>query len=198
MHIKEVLDIIGLIAFTVSGLLVAKKHNLDLLGVFFLSFFTALGGGFIRDIAVNEIPFIFKEDYPLITVLATIFVFHFVLKNVSKPILKNTLFMSDTLGLVLFSISGAMVAIQHDLNLTGVILLAFLTAAGGGIIRDIIVNEVPFVFKEDFYGSIAIIIAIALYFINDFSTTTLSIIFFLGIILRIIVVKLNFNLPKLL
>jgi uncharacterized membrane protein YeiH len=191
------LDIIGIIAFTISGYLIAKRHNLDILGVFIVSFFTALGGGFIRDLSVNEIPFIFKETYPLITVLLTIFIFSFISKYSTKPTLKNILFISDSLGLITFSMSGAMIAINHNLNITGVILLAFLTAAGGGIIRDIFVNTVPFVFVEDFYGSVAIIIAIIMYFVGSFNLTSLTIIFFFGLLIRLLAVKYNIKLPKL-
>lgn len=193
----EILDIIGLIAFTISGYMIAQKHNLDLLGVFIVSFFTALGGGFIRDISVNEIPFIFKETYPLLTVLFTIIIFKFISNLSEQKHFKKILFFSDTIGLVTFSITGAMVAINHDLNITGVILLAFLTAAGGGIIRDLFVNTVPFVFKEDFYGSIAILIAVALYFIDDKSPLTIITIFILGIIIRLVAVKYKFELPKI-
>ena len=193
----EILDIVGLIAFTISGFLVAKKHNLDWLGVFIVSFFTALGGGFIRDLSVNEIPFIFRETYPLITVVITLFVFGFIFKDASKPFLKNILLISDTIGLVTFSITGTMVAMSHDLNITGAIMLAFLTAAGGGIIRDVFVNTVPFVFQEDFYGSIAIIIGISLFLIGSTSTPVLTTIFVLGVGMRLAVVKFNINLPKL-
>jgi len=99
---------------------------------------------------------------------------------------------------VSFSISGALVALEVGYNLTGIMALSFLTAVGGGITRDVIINEVPFVFKTGFYGSIALLIGFTIFtvsllnFVNYF---TLTLIFFAGVFLRLIAYYKNWSLP---
>ena len=82
-----------------------------------------------------------------------------------------------------------MIAVESQLNLTGVLALSFITAVGGGIIRDVIINEIPFVLKTGFYGTIALLIGIILYSLNRYGIMdiyTLSIVFILGVILRLV------------
>jgi uncharacterized membrane protein YeiH len=195
----EIADIIGIIAFSMSGFLVAARNHLDLLGVLLATFLTALGGGIMRDITVHQLPFTFTHNYPTIIVLIVlllliVFKFHEKESFENKPLF----ILSDSIGLISFSITGALIAIEHHLNLPGVLALAFLTAVGGGITRDVIINEVPFVLKTGFYGTIALLIGVIIYtldyfdFVNFYSLTTL---FFLALILRLIAVKHRWSIP---
>jgi len=82
-----------------------------------------------------------------------------------------------------------LIALEHDLNLTGVLALSFITAVGGGIMRDVIINEIPFVLKTGFYGTIALLIGVILYILNAYHLMdiyTLSIVFVSGVILRLV------------
>jgi uncharacterized membrane protein YeiH len=112
----------------------------------------------------------------------------------SKPLF----ILSDSIGLISFSITGALIAIEHNLNLTGVIALSFLTAVGGGIARDVIINEIPFVFKTGFYGTLSILVAISLYVLNYFEFITfytLFIVFIIGVTLRVVAFYKKWSIP---
>ncbi|MFT7878968.1 MAG: TRIC cation channel family protein [Sulfurimonas sp.] len=195
----EVAEYIGIIAFTMSGFFVAVRSRLDLLGVLVSVFLTAFGGGIIRDIVVDQTPYTFTHAAPGVMVLGMmtlmiIFKFH------KRESIENRLLfiISDSIGLISFSITGALVAMENALNLTGVLALAFVTAVGGGITRDVIINEVPFVFKTGFYGTIALLIAMVLYGLDLFGVLnlyTLSLLFAAGVVLRIVAYQKKWSIP---
>lgn len=195
----EIAEYIGIIAFSMSGFFVAIKNRLDLLGVLIATFLTALGGGIMRDVTLNKVPFTFSHNYPaliVISVLALLIIFKFHKRNSIEN--KALFILSDSIGLVSFSISGALIAIQSSFNLTGIIAMAFLTAVGGGITRDIIINEVPFVLKTGFYGTVSILIAIILYTLNSLHVSTytnISILFFAALALRLIAYYAKWSIP---
>lgn len=194
-------DIIGIIAFSISGFLIAIKNDLDILGILIASALTALGGGIIRDAILSSAPFAFTSLYPALTLLTTIFL-AYIFKLYKKPsIEKKWIFVvSDTIGLVAFSITGALLAINSEFNFFGVVILSFITAVGGGVTRDIMINEVPTVLVSDFYGSIAVIVALLLGVVQLFDVlnevSIISIAIF-SIALRLVAYKKEWHLPKL-
>lgn len=194
-------DIIGIIAFSISGFLVAIKNNLDILGIVISSSLTALGGGIIRDAILSKAPFAFTSIYPVVTlsiVIATIFIFKIYKKDSIER--KLIFVISDTIGLVAFSITGALLAIGAEFNFFGIIILSFITAVGGGVTRDIMINQVPAVLVSDFYGSIAIIVAIflailnSLHLLNEYSIVSIAI---FSILLRLLAYQKKWHLPRL-
>lgn len=195
----ELAEYIGIIAFTMSGFFVAVRNNLDLLGVLIATFLTALGGGIIRDITVNKVPFTFSHTYPaliviLVMLLLIIFKFHKRNSLENKPLF----ILSDSIGLVSFSISGALIALDVGYNLAGVIAMSFITAVGGGIARDVIINEVPFVLKTGFYGTISILVAIVLYLLhmqNLIDFTVIAILFAAALSLRLFAYYKKWSIP---
>lgn len=194
-------DILGIAAFSISGFLVAIKNNLDILGILIASTLTALGGGIIRDAILSIPPFAFAAIHPAITLsisVALAFIFKIYKKD---DIERKWIFViSDTVGLVAFSIAGALMAINAHFNFFGIIILSFITAVGGGVARDIMINQVPSVLISDFYGSIAIIVAILLGIlnifgaINEFSIVTIAL---FSIALRLIAYNKEWHLPKI-
>jgi uncharacterized membrane protein YeiH len=195
----EVADYIGIIAFSMSGFFVATRSHLDLLGILIATFLTALGGGIIRDTIINEIPYTFSHNYPALIVISVI-ILMILFKFHKKASIENKLLfiLSDSIGLISFSISGALIALSHDLNLTAVLTLSFITAVGGGIARDVIINEVPFVFKTGFYGTISLLIAMMLYLLNMvemISTYSLITVFIFGVTLRLISFYRKWSIP---
>ena len=194
-------DILGIIAFTLSGFLVGARNKLDILGLIIAASLTALGGGIVRDTILSVTPFAFKTLYPATALLVVIF-FSFVLKiHRFDSIEKRWLFViSDTIGLVAFSITGALLAINAGYNFFGVIILSFITAMGGGVIRDILINQVPAVLISDFYGSISVIVSILLLllhvsgFLNE---TAILIVAIFSITLRLIAYKYKWQLPQI-
>jgi uncharacterized membrane protein YeiH len=195
----ELAEYIGIIAFAMSGFFVAARNRLDLLGVLIATFLTALGGGIIRDITVDKVPFTFSHTYPaliVITVLVLLIVFKFHKRNSLEN--KPLFILSDSIGLVSFSISGALIAIDVSFNLTGVIAMAFITAVGGGIARDVIINEVPFVLKTGFYGTVSILIALILYILHleDWiNFTAISALFVVALGLRLLAYYRKWSVP---
>jgi uncharacterized membrane protein YeiH len=194
-------DIMGIIAFSISGFLIAIKNNLDILGILIASTLTALGGGIIRDAILSSAPFAFTSLYPASTLIVTIFLVYILKIYKKDSIEQKWLFViSDTIGLVAFSITGALLAINADYNFFGVVILSFITAVGGGVTRDIMINQVPSVLISDFYGSIAIIIALILGVlelfdaINEFSIIVTAL---FSIALRLLAYKKEWHLPRL-
>ena len=201
MDIFLLTDILGIIAFSLSGFLVGVRNRLDLLGIVIAASLTALGGGIIRDALLHRTPFAFSEYYPATTVVIVILIaFAFQSLRSDKIEHKWLFVVSDTVGLVAFSITGALLAINAEYNVFGVIILSFLTAVGGGVTRDIMINKVPAVLVSDFYGSIALIVALmlaALNYLNLMSDLAIMAVALLTILLRLVAYKQEWHLPKM-
>jgi uncharacterized membrane protein YeiH len=195
----EIAEYIGIVAFAISGFFVAVRSRLDFLGVLVSVFLTALGGGIIRDVIVDRRPYTFTHDMPVYIILAVmllliLFRFHKRGSIENRPYF----ILSDSIGLISFSITGAMIAMENGLNLTGVLVLSFITAVGGGITRDVIINEVPFVFKTGFYGTISLLIALGIYLLEIFdamSLYTILALFTAGVILRLVAYYKKWSIP---
>ena len=201
MSALEIADIIGIISFTISGFLIAVHMKMDILGIFISAFLTAFGGGMIRDVIANQTPYIFTHNLPIILVISTlIFSIVFKLHRITDLEGKTAFVVTDTIGLVSFAISGAIIAINADFNYIGIILVSLLTAIGGGTLRDIVINRIPAVLMSDFYGAIAIIIGfiiIALDYFGQVNKITLLITFAFGIALRLFAYYKKWHLPTL-
>ena len=201
LEVLEVAEIVGILSFALSGFFVASSAKLDLLGIFIASFLTALGGGVIRDIIADKTLYAFTNNIAsalvvMVVVAGVIFKLHRY-----NTIEKNRYFLlADTLGLVSFAISGALVGLEAEFNFSGVVLLSLITAVGGGVLRDMLINEVPFILTSEFYGTVAIVVGMMIYlldrlgFLSFISITTL---FFLGVLLRLTAVKRGWHLPRL-
>ena len=197
----EAAEYIGIIAFAMSGFFIATRNKLDFLGVLISVFLTALGGGIIRDVIVNKTPYTFTHNTPaliIVAVMTLLLIFRF---NKKESIENKPLFiLSDSIGLISFSITGALIALEHNLNLTGVLTLSFITAVGGGIMRDVIINEIPFVLKTGFYGTIALLIGSILFVLDSYEMVnlyTLSMVFVLGVMLRLVAYYKKWAIPMM-
>ena len=190
MSALEIADIIGVICFALSGFLIAVHYKLDILGVFISSFLTALGGGMIRDVLADKTPYVFTNNLPVVLVVATVLIaLLFKLHKIDDLEGKTAFIISDAVGLVSFSITGSIVAIQNEFNFLGVLILAFLTAVGGGTIRDILINRVPSILVSEFYATVALIIATIIFTLELFELRnlfTMMVVFIFGVILRLL------------
>ncbi len=201
MSALEIADIIGIICFALSGFLIAVHYKLDILGVFISSFLTALGGGMIRDVLADRTPYVFTTNLPVILVVTTVLIaLLFKLHKTDDLEGKTAFIVSDAIGLVSFSITGSIVAIQNDFNFLGVLILSFLTAVGGGTIRDILINRVPSILVSEFYATVALIIASIIYILELLHLRSLPIlmgVFIFGVALRLLAYYRNWHLPTL-
>lgn len=197
----EIADIIGIISFALSGFLIAIHYKLDILGIFISAFLTALGGGVIRDVIANKTPYVLNNNLPITLVITTLLIsLVFKLHKITNLEGKTTFIISDAIGLASFAITGALIAIETQFNFLGVLMLAFLTAVGGGTLRDILINKVPSILVSEFYGSVAIIVGLLTYFLHLIHQTTLlnlTLLFIFGVSLRLIAYYKKWHLPKL-
>ena len=199
MNTTDFIQIIGTAAFAISGYLVGYNKRLDVLGVVITALLTAVGGGMIRDGLVGRIPQVFLQTDALIVVFATLAIPWLIrVQRYRSTYLAAAFIIADAIGLAAFSITGAQIGMALQLNLFGVISLAFVTAVGGGIARDILVNDVPMILRTDLYGSVAILIGGLIYlfghlgWINIF---TLNLLFAGGLLFRLTAYRFHWQLP---
>jgi uncharacterized membrane protein YeiH len=152
----HILDIFGTFIFAVSGAFRAARHQLDLLGVLVLAVATGVGGGIIRDLTLGSTPpAAFKDEtYLAACLLGGLAVF--VAANRIAPHW-DAVMAADAVGLSVFAAIGAAKAEHYGLGAIGVVMMAAVTATGGGVIRDVLVRRIPAVLKADFYASAALL-----------------------------------------
>ncbi len=201
ISLMDIIEYIGIVAFALSGFYMATKHRLDLLGVFISSFLTALGGGITRDTLANKAPYTFTHIAPGTTVLIVLFIaILFRLHKYSKLEKKFIFIASDALGLVSFSITSSMVGIEVGFGYFGIVALGFITAVGGGVARDILLNEVPILLSTGLYGTISLVVGTMVFFCNEYQLLnpyTIIFILVFGTIFRLIAYYRNWHLPIL-
>ena len=194
-----ILDLFGTMAFAVTGAFKAIEHKADIVGIIILATITGVAGGTIRDVILGkELPnSLIDPSYVIITVVSAIVIFllHSKMKKHWNVFLKF-----DAIGLGVFTVIGATFAYNlFGMNFLVIILSGMLTGIGGGILRDIFVNQTPIVFVKELYASASFIGAISFYFtlvITDeiYAATIIGIALTTG--LRLIAMKYNWNLPK--
>lgn len=201
MSALEIADIIGIISFALSGFLIAVHYKLDILGIFISAFLTALGGGIIRDVIANKTPYVLDKNLPILLVIATVVIsLIFKLHKITNLESKTAFIISDAIGLVSFAITGSLIGIEAQFNFFGVLMLAFLTAVGGGTLRDVLINKVPSILVSEFYGTVAIIVGLITYILHLFDQINLfhlTLLFLAGVSLRLFAFYKKWHLPKL-
>ena len=159
-----VLDLFGTMAFAVTGAFKAIEHKADIVGILILATITGVAGGTIRDIVMGNFPpnSIMDPSYVIITIVTGIILF-FLYSRLKKH--WNVFLKFDAIGLGVFTIIGATFAYQaFGLNFLAIVLAGMLTAVGGGILRDVFVNEVPIVFVKELYASASFVGILVFYF----------------------------------
>jgi len=198
MTLLYLLDLLGTIAFAISGALAGVRKDMDLYGISVLSLVTAVGGGTIRDLLVGRIPpFIFRDyNYIVLSLLSALVVFFFY-RKVERGY--NTLLIMDALGLGVFTVIGVKVGIDYNIGYIGSIFMGVMTGTVGGMIRDILQGEIPLVLKKEVYASASIIGGVVFLILfkslgeNYLTIITAILVVFL---LRLLAIWKNWNLPK--
>jgi uncharacterized membrane protein YeiH len=154
--ILYIAGLLGVAVFAVSGALSAGRKNFDLLGVAVIAFVTAVGGGTIRDLLLDQNPIFWIRDTTYLYVVLGASAATLVYVRFTKPP-QLSLLIADALGLALFTIGGAQIAEAQGLPAIIVIFMATLTGAMGGVIRDILCGEIPMLLRPgELYATIAI------------------------------------------
>lgn len=198
LSIITVLDLLGTLAFAISGIRLASGKNIDWFGAYVIGLITAIGGGTTRDLILDVIPFWLEDIKYLITTAFALLVL-IILKNRLFR-WKNTLFIFDAIGLGLFTVTGLIKSLAFGLPIWASVIMGVVTGALGGVIRDIIINEVPLLFRKDLYAIASIMGGIMYYICDQFEVLIpyQEIIAVLTvIIIRIIAIKFHLQLPKL-
>jgi len=146
----KTIEILGIIAFALTGIYAAKKKGMDIIGVYSLAMVTALGGGSLRDIILNRHPLFWIEHYEYALLLLVLAIVSAMAAQdiFEKKGLVNIVLALDALGLGSFSASGASLADQLGCALFVSSLLGVITGVFGGVMRDIVCNEIPYVFQR--------------------------------------------------
>lgn len=146
----DIIDYLGTFAFAISGIRIASKNNFDLFGAFIVGLVTATGGGTLRDLMLRLTPFWMTQcSYFIITGLALVY-FCFFHKSIAK--ISGAMFVFDTIGIGLFTVVGFQKTIEVGFSFWVAILMGMFTAAAGGVMRDILVNQEPLIFKREIYA----------------------------------------------
>ena len=202
----KILEIIGTMAFSISGALIACSAGLDVFGVVFVGCITAFGGGILRDILLGITPPIAFSNYFifLIAVISALGVFIIAYINKDKfSILKskidyvNNFF--DAVGLAAFSVTGAQVGLSAGHNALIVVIVGMITGVGGGIMRDIMIDTTPYVFKKHIYALASVWGSWFYYILRQYidSVSIASAMAMLSVIvIRMAATKFRWSLPK--
>ena len=188
------LDLLGTFAFAITGAYAALRKEFDIFGIFIAAFLTSLAGGTIRELLLGGVPPYFHDNNYLLAVLLGI-LFAVVFYS-ALPRLRSYIVVVDAIGLSTFAFIGAASAAAAGLGFFPIVLLATLTAAGGGVVRDIALRETPQIFYSDFYASPAILLGIV-YSLSPqtFSHGAPAYLLILSIfILRLLAVRFNIGL----
>lgn len=145
-------DLFGVAVFAITGALMAGRKSMDLFGVLVIAVITALGGGTLRDVILGNHPvsWIRNDTYILVASLAAVGTVLWV--RLTRPINETGLLLADAFGLAVFTVYGTEVALQHNLQPGTAVIMGVITSVGGGVLRDIICNEVPLIFQKEIYA----------------------------------------------
>ena len=166
MHELYILDLIGTATFAYYGAYVGLRRQFDIFGIFVLAFLTAVGGGTLREILLNNTPFYFFDMWYIAMIVLGTLVACLVF-NTSLRVQIWALLV-DAVGLATFAYIGAHVADAAGLGFVGIVFFATITAVGGGVIRDALISEVPQIFFQDFYASPAILLGCVYFLTRSF------------------------------
>ncbi|EAI6101047.1 TPA: trimeric intracellular cation channel family protein [Campylobacter coli] len=193
-----ILYIIGISAEGMTGALAAGRHKMDLFGVIFIALVTAIGGGSIRDVLLGHYPLTWVK-YPEYIVLICLCAL--VATKIPRIVSRlESLFLTlDAIGLVVFSILGAQIAIEQNHGFIIAISAAVITGVFGGILRDILCMRIPLVFQKEIYAGIAIIAGAIYYtlmvYLQLHALICTLVTLFVGVTARLLAIKYQWSLP---
>ena len=195
----QILDILGVIAFSISGVLVALEKKMDAFGVIIIAFVTAVGGGSLRDIMIGIEPVSWMTNMTYVYVIIATAVLAVILRK-TIAYLRTSLFLFDTIGIGLYTVVGIETGLIAGLHPLICIALGTMTACFGGVIRDILCNEIPVIFRKEIYATACILGGFS-YFLMREILSDKNYVFVIAavivIVVRLLAVKLKISLPSL-
>ena len=196
--IQQIIEFLGTFAFAISGIRHAAAKHFDWFGGYVCGIAVAIGGGTIRDVMLGVTPFWMTNPFYMIcTALALIFVIIFA-KHMEG--LRNTWFVFDTLGLALFTIAGIQKSLLFGQPYWVAIIMGCITGSAGGVIRDILLNNVPVIFHKEIYAMAAVLGGITYWFLDILIVpieATVIASFMVTCLIRFLAVRYHLSLPTL-
>lgn len=195
-----IIDVIGTVVFAISGALTAIDEEMDVFGAGTVAFVTALGGGTLRDLLLGSTPpsWAMNPDtliYVFLGLLLAVIFKSRILK------LRKTLFLFDTIGIAVFTVLGIEKTLEMGLSPIVAVMMGVVSAVFGGVIRDIICNQVPLIFRKEIYALVCLVAGVIYVFVLGNTLLSreiqISIIIVLVVISRIWIVKKSISLPPL-
>jgi uncharacterized membrane protein YeiH len=194
-----ILDVLGTFAFAISGASMAMQKKLDIFGILVCSFATAIGGGTLRDLMIGDLPVKWLTN-ELIIVVIFLGALVAIVRRAAVTHYAKALFLFDSLGLGLFTILGIQKGIDNGFSAGIAISLGTITACFGGVIRDVLLNHVPLIFRKEIYASACIAGGILFFILLQFSlpiAVVQAVCIVVIVLIRIVAVKYNLSLPAL-
>ena len=193
------IDILGTIAFAISGVLVAMNKKMDLFGILIIAFVTAVGGGTLRDVLIGETPVGWMKDMTFTYVILGAVFFGVILRN-KINYLRTSLFLFDTIGIGLYTVIGIEKGLSAGLHPIICIALGTMSACFGGVIRDILCNEIPVIFRKEIYATACIFGGLSYFLIRKMPLESDFVFIIAGaivIVVRLLAVKFKIALPNI-
>ena len=194
-----IIDILGTIAFSISGVLVALNKKMDPFGILIIAFVTAVGGGTLRDVLIGETPVSWMTNMTFVYVVLASTILAVIFKS-KIDYLRKSLFLFDTIGIGLYTVVGVEKGINAGLHPIICIALGTMSACFGGVIRDILCNEIPVIFRKEIYATACILGGIAYFIIRRLPIEGNLVFIIAGLVViltRILAVKFKLRLPSL-
>lgn len=196
--VTQIIEFLGTFAFAISGIRHAAAKHFDWFGGYVCGIAVAIGGGTIRDVMLGTIPFWMTNPFYMIcTALALIFV---VIFSKHMEGLRNTWFVFDTLGLALFTIAGIQKSLAFGQPYWVAIIMGCITGSAGGVIRDILLNNEPVIFRKEIYAIAAVLGGITYWMLDSLSVNieiTVILSFTVICLMRFLAVRFHLSLPTL-
>lgn len=190
-------DYLGTLAFAISGIRLAAGKGLDWFGAYVVGFVTAVGGGTIRDILLDIKPFwLIQPSYLIITGLGLLFTIIFRRQVVR---LNHSLFFFDAIGLGLFVVVGVAKSYAAEFPWWVAVIMGTITGSFGGLLRDVLINETPLIFRTDFYASACVLGSVIYVLMGHYSSLPIEWVQFISAVsvlfFRVLAVVLHIQLP---
>jgi len=193
--IVQIFDRIGIVAFALSGVEVGARRRLDVFGLLVMGVVAATGGGLLRDVILVRLPFVIDNPDYLLWAAGSAFAAILVVwtnRRLPRPLIA----VADALGLGAFAVAGALAAIGADLSVPAVVLLAIVTAIGGGVIRDLLADRVPLVLRSEVNATAAAIGGLTVWLVEPVSLELAAVVgLSITALVRVATLALNLNLP---
>ena len=198
MTLLYLLDLIGTAAFAASGAWLGVRRHMDLFGVLVLGLVTAVGGGTLRDMLLGDIPPFSLQDetYLYVAIIAALFVF---INRERFKLFEKPLLYLDAVGLGTFVVIGTTKALDFELGFLGAVLMGVMTATAGGVVRDVLANEVPLILRKEIYASACLAGGVLLVILEqvDMSRPMAALLAAVTVIVvRLLAIHYNWSLPK--